>query len=196
MRIKQVSAAMIIALVASLTAFAALPAAATPSNHDIDYSFTFINGTTLAGNASTQDAVLVGGGNNGAMTVHVSCSDVFADGWGTNGSPTLLLDGAGWQISSYSIQKYHTTAVSDERKLIKSCRETFCVGGGEDSQCEPTSCGVGDEESECDPPCVPAEDDDGLVARALEATEDCDPCDDNGRFALSCCDDETYTEDE
>jgi len=111
----------IVLVAVSLAALVAAPAAAKPGkNHDdkySEYSFTFVNGVTIAGRADKND-VTVAGGDSGSMTLHVSCSDIFTNGWASKGSPTPA-DGAGWQVSSYHIDKYK------KGELHKSCGEFF-----------------------------------------------------------------------
>ena len=87
----------------------ASPAEAKGKNKDIQYSFTFVNGQTISGTATSNEVFLPNAGGTSAdnptgMTVHVSCSDDFPNGWGEKDGPELGVDTA-WQIASFSISK-------------------------------------------------------------------------------------------
>ncbi len=87
----------------------ATPAEAKGKNKDIQYSFTFVNGVTISGVANDNEVFLPNAGgtsvdNPTGMTVHVSCSDDFPNGWGEKDGPERGRDSA-WQIASYSISK-------------------------------------------------------------------------------------------
>ncbi len=97
------------------------PAAAGSTTYQ--YSFEFVNGTTLAGSAQDKTAFLAGAGgssveNPTGMEVHLSCSDKFEGGWGQKDGPEQGVDTA-WQLTSYSIQKIK------DGKIDKSCSDNF-----------------------------------------------------------------------
>lgn len=96
-------------LIATVGLVFASPADAKGKNKDITYSFTFVNGTTISGTATSNEVFLPNaGGTNAAnpigMTVHVSCSDDFPGGFGEKDGPDRNRDSA-WQIQSFSISK-------------------------------------------------------------------------------------------
>jgi hypothetical protein len=115
-----VPALVILTLICLLaTSVAAAPVAAKGPGKvkDIEYSFTFVNGVTVAGHSTSNDVDPVPGGFSG-MVLHVSCSDIFTDGWASKGSP-VRADGAGWRVASYRITHYKDGAVD------KFCAEEF-----------------------------------------------------------------------
>ncbi|MBN4047380.1 hypothetical protein JYT71_00065 [Acidimicrobiaceae bacterium AH-315-P05] len=100
--------------------FTASPVSAKDKkNKQIEYSFTFVNGTTISGTATGNTVFLANAGGNDlnpvGMTVHVSCSDKFEGGFGQKDGPDSVLDSA-WRIDSFSISK-------DGGK--KTCGEAF-----------------------------------------------------------------------
>ena len=93
-----------------------------------EFTFNFVNGTTISGDncpgsayefedsngrRKTQEAWLPGTGGSAdfplglGMRVHVSCSEVFTDGWANNGGQPDETGDPNWQIADYSIQKYN-----------------------------------------------------------------------------------------
>lgn len=89
----------------------------------IEYTFNFVNGTTISGTATDNTVFLPGAGgssvdNPTGMDVHVSCSDDFPGGWGEKDGPDRGADTA-WQIASYSITKYK------KDKVDKTCGDAF-----------------------------------------------------------------------
>ncbi len=88
---------------------AAAGTAPAKKDEQISYRFTFVNGTTVTGTATSNTAYISNaGGTNAAapigMNVHVSCSDPFTGGWGVKDGPKPTVDSA-WQISNYQITK-------------------------------------------------------------------------------------------
>ncbi|MDH4147446.1 MAG: hypothetical protein OEY23_20000 [Acidimicrobiia bacterium] len=106
---------------ATVTGVARVPVVAPvpPGSDGIAYAFVFTNGKVVTGTAAKNEAFIAEAGGTSAdnptgMTVHVSCSDKFAGGWGEKDGPDPVADSA-WQIASYSIAKYK------KGKLEKSC---------------------------------------------------------------------------
>jgi uncharacterized repeat protein (TIGR01451 family) len=75
------------------------------------YSFTFLNGITISGQAPDNNTFFLpnaGGSsveNPTGMDVHLSCSDKFPGGWGEKDGPDQNVDTA-WQLASYEIIKF------------------------------------------------------------------------------------------
>ena len=75
------------------------------------YSFTFVNGITLAGNAPDDNTFFLAGAggssvdNPTGMDVHLSCSDKFEGGWGQKDGPEIGVDTA-WQLAAFEIIKF------------------------------------------------------------------------------------------
>lgn len=101
------------------------------------YTFNFANGMVWDGNTWDE-----GGGNNATVPLsfgvgsgrilHVSCSDVFTDGFSDDPAPRFPLptDGTNeeWKILSYHIDKYQSKddiVPGDMTKIHLSCGETF-----------------------------------------------------------------------
>lgn len=105
--------AMAVLLVAlmPLAAFAA-------GEQDIEWCFTFDDGWSECGTSTTMEAEIHG------MTIHVSCSDVFEDGYSsTGGEPSE--EAGDPAIVQYHIERYRTDKKTGERILQKECGETF-----------------------------------------------------------------------
>lgn len=90
--------------------FATVLVASPASAKDpISYTFRFVNGQTISGNAEDKVHFLPDAGGSSAdnptgMEVHLSCSDKFVGGWGQKDGPVQGVDTA-WQIESFFIQK-------------------------------------------------------------------------------------------
>ena len=88
------------------------------------YSFTFVNGITLAGVAPDDNTYFLadaGGSsveNPTGMDVHLSCSDEFPGGWGEKDGPEFEVDTA-WQLAAYEIVKF------DDGEEDKRCGDSF-----------------------------------------------------------------------
>ena len=105
-------AALVMSLIATLVG--AAPASAKGKKGDkgdkvTTYSFTFVNGTTITGTATSNTVFVPNAGGTSAtnpigMDIHVSCSDDFPGGFGEKDGPDRVRDSA-WQIASYSISK-------------------------------------------------------------------------------------------
>ena len=83
-----------------------------------DFTFTFVNGTVFSGSTDPNSSDYIEpdqGGQNVPVdslgfedrVIHVSCSDVFTDGYSDEGGDRFPQpsDGAEWRITSYSIVK-------------------------------------------------------------------------------------------
>lgn len=110
---------IILAMLMASLAIAA-PEANAAGNPYSQYRFVFANGQVLEG--STQGT---GGGFEAPVfdtgnTVHVSCSDVFESGWSSSGGFPQPSDGAGWEILSYTIDRYKGNGT-----YHFTCGETF-----------------------------------------------------------------------
>ena len=78
------------------------------------------------------------------VTIHVSCSDVFTDGWGGSGFPDET-DHPDWRIADYSIVR-HTPGT------IKECGETFVT-----TPTEPPTTPTEPPTTPTEPPTTPTE---------------------------------------
>ncbi len=96
--------------------------ASAAGNPYSEYRFVFANGMILEGSTAGQSGFEAPVFETGE-TVHVSCSDVFASGWSSNGGFPSPNDGAGWEISSYTIDRYKGSG-----EYHFSCGETFESG--------------------------------------------------------------------
>lgn len=135
----------VVALIAALFAVFEEPARAAPTGNcdGVAYSaftFNFVNGTTISGdNCPGSDYELVsngsrkkneawfpGTGGNAAfpsgpgMQIHVSCSEVFEDGWANNGGQPDQNSDPNWKIANYTISKY-----KENGEFITRCGEVF-----------------------------------------------------------------------
>ena len=105
------------------------------------YVFYFVNGWTLYGNTETDEAFLRDpdgnvtdasafvvddpGGNDIIFTfmdavdyeLHLSCSELFLDGWPDGEQPLTV--GDGWQIDAYDINRFNSNG------FLKSCGQAF-----------------------------------------------------------------------
>ena len=126
-------------LVASLLLVLLGPSAALADHiNEATYDFDFVNGTSLTGShgpgaeapipiefleafygSGKVPAALIG------VTIHVSCSEAFTDGWANSGFPDEV-DHPEWRIANYSIVR-HTPG------NIQECGETFVTTSTEAS---------------------------------------------------------------
>ena len=118
-------------LVASLLLVLLGPSAALADHiNEATYDFDFVNGTSLTGSHGPGAEAPIpiefleavyGSGNVPAaligVTIHVSCSEAFTDGWANSGFPDEA-NHPEWRIASYSIVR-HTPGT------IQECGETF-----------------------------------------------------------------------
>ena len=118
-------------LVASLLLVLLGPSAALADHiNEATYEFDFVNGTSLTGSHGPGAEAPIpielleafyGSGNVPAaligVTIHVSCSEAFTDGWANSGFPDEV-DHREWRIANYSIVR-HTPG------NIQECGETF-----------------------------------------------------------------------
>ena len=121
--LKRLLTTMLTAVVIAAGLAVAQPAQAKKGDKTIQYTFNFVNGTTISGTASDNTVFLAGAGgssvdNPTGMDVHVSCSDDFPGGWGEKDGPVQGVDTA-WQIASYSIAKMKGD------KVDKTCGDAF-----------------------------------------------------------------------
>jgi LPXTG-motif cell wall-anchored protein len=105
-----------LAALLAFTALALIPGNTPPASaaQDGSYSFTFIHidgsKTTISDSFSGSWNVSIpnAGGSSvtepAGMTVHMSCSDAFVDGWGSEGGPVEGVD-TEWRVFSYFIEK-------------------------------------------------------------------------------------------
>jgi hypothetical protein len=95
-----------------------------PTGKGRQYSFTFVNGTTLAGVAPDDNTYFLAGAggtsveNPTGMDVHLSCSDEFSGGWGEKDGPVAGVDAA-WQIAAWEIVKFK------DGRVDKRCGDQF-----------------------------------------------------------------------
>jgi hypothetical protein len=122
---------VVAALVASLIAVLVAPKPALADHaNESTFEFDFVNGTSLTGvHGPGAEAPIpieffeafYGTGNVPpalvGVTIHVSCSDLFTDGWADSGFPDET-DHPDWRIDNYSIVR-HTPGT------IQECGESF-----------------------------------------------------------------------
>ena len=155
---------VVAALVASLAVFLVPRPALADHANESSYEFNFVNGTSLTGSHGPGGEASIpieffeafyGAGNVPAalvgVTIHVSCSDVFTDGWGDVGFPDET-DHPDWRIADYSIVR-HTPG------NIQECGEPF-VTTPTDPPTTPT-----------DPPTTPTPTDEVLLTSIVPSTE-------------------------
>lgn len=105
---RRLAALVAFALVGSvLSVLQMTPARAADESYE--YTFEFVNGITISGSSDEKNGFVAGAGgtsvdNPTGMTVHLSCSDDFPDGWGEKEGPEQGVDTA-WQIATYTIAK-------------------------------------------------------------------------------------------
>ncbi len=96
--------------------------ASAAGNPYSEYRFVFANSMVLEGSTAGQNGFEAPVFDTGE-TIHVSCSDVFDSGLSSNGAFPSPSDGAGWEILSYTIDRYKGTG-----EYHFSCGETFELG--------------------------------------------------------------------
>ncbi|MDH3306780.1 MAG: carboxypeptidase regulatory-like domain-containing protein [Acidimicrobiia bacterium] len=118
-----------VALLAFLTVLVSLVAVAPEAdaagnNPYSEFAFTFANGQTLTGSTAgyTGFEAPVPGTD---WTIHVSCSQVFDDGWSSKppAFPTESVHGSQWEILSYKIDRF-----KGDGSYHFTCGETFTPG--------------------------------------------------------------------
>jgi len=102
------SAVAVLAIVVSVTAVL-LPSGALAANSNI-YEFRFVNGTVISGEKAQGDINLdsdhpeVSWPTSG-LTLHISCSETYPDGWESDGGFPNENDYPNWRIESFEINR-------------------------------------------------------------------------------------------
>jgi hypothetical protein len=90
-----------------------------PLLHKYSYDFTFADGTRIAG--SSDDNIISVAVAGAVFDLHVSCSDDFANGYGSKDGPTAGQTPVQFPVSEFKIWKYKDVgAASCELKDICS----------------------------------------------------------------------------